>query len=167
MADDTEHSPASGTPAWPDPYPSGPYASVPYPTGPYASGLASQPAPSVPEQDPAQPAIAQIGDMEVSSTAVRTPVGIFPLRGSAWTVQDQWVAVRKTPTWAVVCAVAGFAVLAVFSLLFLLVKRPVYSGAVQVTVTIGRFTYEVRIPVTDEAQVRHLHELVTYIRSVA
>ena len=65
------------------------------------------------------------------------------------------------------CAVAGFAVLAVFSLLFLLVKRPVYSGAVQVTVTSGRFTYEVRIPVTDEAQVRHLHELVTYIRSVA
>jgi hypothetical protein len=89
-ADDTGHLPASGTPAWPDPYPSGPYASVPYPTGPYASGLPAQPTVPLRPDLTDGPVIAQIGDVEVTSTAVRTPVGAYPLRGTRWTVQDQW-----------------------------------------------------------------------------
>jgi hypothetical protein len=68
---------------------------------------------------------------------------------------------------AIACAVAGFFVLTVFSLLFLLVKRPVYSGVVVVTVTSGPYRYDARIPVTDEPQVQHLHNLVNYVRSVS
>jgi len=179
MADYTEPRPASGTPAWPDPYPSGPYASVPYPAGPYSSGLSS-PAPTVPlppggapgpavsfPADPTAPTIAQIGDIRVTSTSVFTPVGDFALRGSRWDVQDQWLASQKTPTWAVVCAVVGFFIVTVFSLFFLLAKQTVYSGVVQVTVTNGLFRYDARLPVTDQAQVQHVHTQVNYVRSLA
>jgi hypothetical protein len=188
MAEDTEPRPASGTPAWPDPYPSGPYASVPYPAGPYSSGLSSPaptvplpgqgaagPAPTVPlsgapvsfPADPTAPTIAQIGDIRVTSTSVFTPVGDFALRGSRWEVQDQWMSAQKTPTWAVVCAVVGFFIVTVFSLFFLLAKKTVYSGVVQVTVTNGLYRYDARMPVIDQAQVQHVHTQVNYVRSLA
>ena len=41
--------------------------------------------------------IAQIGEIQVTSTTVRTPAGQFPLRGCTWTVTDQWVATQKIP----------------------------------------------------------------------
>lgn len=196
----------SGTPVWPDPYPSGPYASVWFPSGPYAPGAgggagsaadtrpvsgpgsAGSAAPTVPLRPPAGgtpgtlplpasgPAfpggdpgaiIAEIGDIRVSSSTIFTPVGQFPLRGSQWTVNDQWVATQRTPTWAILCAIFGFFCLTVFSLLFLLAKQTVYSGVVHVTVTSGRFQYDTRIPVTDQPQVQRLHDLVNYVRSVS
>jgi hypothetical protein len=64
-------------------------------------------------------------------------------------------------------AVVGFCVLTVFSLLFLLAKETVYRGTVQVTVTNGAHQYVARIPVTDQAQVAHLHQQVNYVRSLA
>jgi hypothetical protein len=165
---------------WPDPFPSGPYASVPYPTGPYASGL---PAPAPPGQTvplagyptggalPApvavEPVIVQIGDIQVTASTVRTPVGEFPLRGSQWQVQDQWMTTQKTPTWAIVCAIAGFFCLTFFSLLFLLAKETVYSGVVLVTVRSGAFQYDARMTVADQGQVQHVHSQVNYARSLA
>jgi hypothetical protein len=179
-----------GNPVWPDPFPSGPYASVPYPTGPYAAGLpppspwdqphSVPPAPTVPLTAPVSgagalvpfsgaglPVVAQIGDIEVTSMTVRTPVGEFPLRGSQWTVTDQWMTSQKIPTWAILCTIFGFFCLTVFSLFFLLAKETVYSGVVAVTVRNGAYQYDTRMAVTNQAQVQHVHSLVNYARSLA
>jgi hypothetical protein len=140
---------------------------VPY-TGPpasYAAPAGSYPGPMLPM--PVEQVIAQIGEIQVTSTTVRTPVGVFGLRGSRWQAQDQWIVGQKTPTWAIVCAIVGFCCLTFFSLLFLLAKETVYSGVVHVTVTSGRFQYDARIGVANHAQVQHIHNLVNYVRSLA
>jgi hypothetical protein len=111
--------------------------------------------------------IAQIGEIQVTSTSVRTPAGQFPLKGSQWSVTDQWVAEQKIPTWAIVCAIVGFFCLTFFSLLFLLVKETVYSGVVLVQVHSGPYHYVSRIPVSDQTYVQHVYQQVNYVRSLA
>jgi hypothetical protein len=111
--------------------------------------------------------VAQIGELGVTSSVVHTPAGDIPLRGSTWQVTDQWLTEQKTPTWAIVLAIAGFCVLTVFSLLFLLVKETTYRGTVQVTVTNGQQQYVARIPVATQAQVHVIHQQVNYVRSLA
>jgi len=113
------------------------------------------------------PVIVQIGDMGVTSTLVYTPAGDIPLAGSTWTVHDYWHNEQKIPPWAIVAAVAGFCVLTVFSLLFLLVKVTIPRGTVQVTVTNATRQYVARIPVTDQSQVTYIHQQVNYVRSLA
>src|SRR5256885_15050077 len=88
-----------------------------------------RPPPSVP-LDPAtlpypaypvaEQVIAQIGEIQVTSTTVRTPAGRFPLPGSHWTVTDQWVGTQKIPTWAIVLAIVLIPCTGALSLLFLL-----------------------------------------------
>jgi len=111
--------------------------------------------------------IAQIGEVRVTSTAVRTPAGEFPLRGTQWTVSDQWYVDHRTPTWAVVLAFAGFFVIPFFSLFFMKVKRTVFGGVVQVSAQNGPYFYVARIPVTGRAQVQQIHQQVNYVRSIA
>ncbi|ROT26339.1 hypothetical protein EF879_25350 [Micromonospora sp. HM5-17] len=111
--------------------------------------------------------VAQIGEITVTSTTVRTPSGEMPLAGSQWHVADFWQSEQKTPTWAIVLAIVGFCVLTVLSLLFLLVKETVYRGVVQVTVTNGSRQYVARIPVTSQQQVHTIHQQVNYVRSLA
>jgi hypothetical protein len=113
------------------------------------------------------PAIARIGDISVTSTTVHTPGSTFALRGSQWSVTDQWVATQRIPTWAVMCAVFGFCVLAVFSLLFLLVKEYTYRGAVTVTVTNGAFSFTTRVTVATQEQVQYVYDQVNYARALA
>jgi hypothetical protein len=113
------------------------------------------------------PVIVQVGDIAVTSTVVHTPAGDIPLAGSTWQVSDYWHNEQKIPTWAIVAAIAGFCVLTVFSLLFLLVKVTVPRGTVQVTVTNGTHQYVSRIPVTDQSQVSYIHQQVNYVRSLA
>jgi len=139
----------------PDPYPSDPW-SVPHPA-------------SVPPPDPVPPGpvIVQVGEIGVTSSVVHTPAGDIPLAGSTWQVNDYWHSEQKIPTWAIVCAIAGFCVLTVFSLLFLLVKETVPRGTVQVTITNGTRQYVARIPVTDQSQVAYVNQQVNYIRSLA
>ena len=139
----------------PDPYPSDPW-SVPTPS----------PVPP-PDPIPPGPVIVQVGEIGVTSSVVHTPAGDIPLAGSTWQVNDYWHSEQKIPTWAIVCAIAGFCVLTVFSLLFLLVKETVPRGTVQVTVTNGTRQYVARIPVTDQAQVAYVHQQVNYVRSLA
>jgi len=139
----------------PDPYPSDPW-SVPTPS----------PVPP-PDPIPPGPVIVQVGEIGVTSSVVHTPAGDIPLAGSTWQVSDYWHSEQKIPTWAIVCAIAGFCVLTVFSLLFLLVKETVPRGTVQVTVTNGTRQYVARIPVTDQAQVAYVHQQVNYVRSLA
>ena len=95
------------------------------------------------------------------------PAGDIPLAGSTWQVNDYWRDEQRIPTWAIVAAVAGFCVLTVFSLLFLLVKVTVPQGTVQVIVTNGTRQYVARIPVTDQAQVTYINQQVNYVRSLA
>ncbi|MBF9131541.1 hypothetical protein I0C86_21620 [Plantactinospora sp. S1510] len=111
--------------------------------------------------------MAQIGEITVTSSTVRTPSGDIPLAGTQWHVADYWQSEQKTPTWAIVVAVVGFCVLTVFSLLFLLIKETVHRGTVQVTVTNGPRQYVARIPVTSEPQVQQIHQQVNYVRSLA
>lgn len=111
--------------------------------------------------------IVQVGELGVTSTVVHTPAGDIPLAGSTWHVTDYWHNEQRIPTWAVVAAIAGFCVLTVLSLLFLLVKETVYRGTVQVTVTNGPRQYVARIPVTHPDQVQYVHQQVNYVRSLA
>jgi hypothetical protein len=126
-------------------------------------------APTPPPVDPVPsgPVIVQIGEIAVTSTLVQTPAGDIPLAGSTWQVSDYWHSEQKIPTWAIIAAIAGFCVLTVFSLLFLLVKVTVPRGTVQVTVTNGTRQYVARIPVTDQSQVTFVNQQVNYVRSLA
>jgi hypothetical protein len=114
-----------------------------------------------------EPVIAQIGEIQVTSTTVRTPAGQFPLKGSQWTVTDQWTAEQKIPTWAIVLAIVGFFCLTIFSLLFLLAKETVYHGVVQVQVVNGPYHYVSRVPVNNQQYVQHVYGQVNYVRSLA
>lgn len=113
------------------------------------------------------PVIVQVGEIGVTSTVVHTPAGDILLKGSTWQVSDYWHSEQRIPKWAVIAAVAGFCLLTVFSLLFLLVKETVARGTVQVTVTNGTQQYVARIPVTDQSQVSYLNQQVNYVRSLA
>ena len=126
-------------------------------------GLA--PIPAVPP-DP-EPVIVQIAEISVTSTTVLTPTGNLPLAGSQWQVNDYWFSQQRIPRWAIIVAIAGFCVLTVFSLLFLLVKETVMQGTVQVTVTNGSLQYVARIPVTDQGAVTVINQQVNYVRTLA
>jgi hypothetical protein len=141
-------APTERVPAYP---PTTPY---PYP------GLA-------PSQPPTEPVILSIGEIQVTSTTIRTPVGDFPLRGSQWHISDSWTTEQKIPTWAIVLAVVGFFCLTFFSLLFLLAKETVHRAVVSVHVTSGGQQYLARIPAADQARVQHLYQQVNYVRSLA
>lgn len=131
--------------------------------GPYPAG--GPPGPFPPGQP--GPAVAQIGEIVVAPPVVRTPAGDIPLAGSTWHVVDQWQTEQKIPTWAIVCAIVGFCILTVFSLLFLLAKETIYRGTVQVTVANGGRQYVARIPVTHQGQVHQINNQVNYVRSLA
>jgi hypothetical protein len=113
------------------------------------------------------PVIVQIAEISVTSTTILTPTGNLPLAGSQWQVNDYWFSQQRIPRWAIVVAIAGFCVLTVFSLLFLLVKETVMQGTVQVTVTNGPSQYVARIPVTDQGAVTAINQQVNYVRTLA
>jgi hypothetical protein len=113
------------------------------------------------------PVIAQIGEIQVTSTTIMTPAGVFPLKGSEWTVQDQWMAEQKIPSWAIVMAILLFFCVGPFSLLFLLAKETVNSGTVLVTVRSHPYHYVSRVPVNNQAYVQHVYQQVNYVRSLA
>lgn len=114
-----------------------------------------------------EPVIMRIGEIDVTSATVRTPAGAFPLRGTQWTVTDQWTMTQRIPQWAIICAIVGFCCLTVFSLLFLLAKETIYTGAVTVTVGNGSALYVARIPVLTQEQVQHVYNQVNYVRSLS
>lgn len=138
--------PGAAQPGYPGAAPVGAYP-APYPAG--------------------EPIIAQIGEIQVTSTTIRTPAGAFPLQGSQWNVTDQWIAEQKIPTWAIVLAIVLFFCLTVFSLLFLLAKETVHRAIVQVHVVSGNYQYVARIPAADQYQVQYIYQQVNYVRSLA
>jgi hypothetical protein len=158
-------------PETPVPY-NDPWQSYQQPTLPAPSSVPPNMAPMSPYPQttpyPVQEqVIAQIGEIQVTSTTVRTPAGQFPLRGSTWTVTDQWTATQKIPSWAITLAIVGFFCLTVFSLLFLLAKENVYQGVVLVQVQNGPYQYVSRVPVNNQMYVQHVYQQVNYVRSLA
>lgn len=113
------------------------------------------------------PVLAQIGDISVTSTTIYTPGGPMPLKGSQWTVTEQWAAHEKIPTWAIVVAIVGLFVICLFSLLFLLAKETVYQGGVQVTVTSAGRSHTTYVPIVHAAQVHQLQQQVSWLRNAA
>jgi hypothetical protein len=111
--------------------------------------------------------VAQIGEITVAPPVVLTPAGEIPLAGSTWHVADYWQTEQKIPAWAIVCAIVGFCVLTVFSLLFLLARETIHRGTVQVTVSNASRQYVARIPVAHQAQVHQINNQVNYVRSLA
>jgi hypothetical protein len=126
----------------PDPYPSGIYSVLSYPTqspveGPTSNGHGPE-------------VLAHIGDIEVTSTTMRIPAG-GAVALSSVTVEVVDERVVRTPTWAVICAIVGFFVVPVVSLLFLLFREEAPTGEVRVVVTSGDLRYEA--VVTDPAEI--------------
>ncbi|GLW30873.1 hypothetical protein [Actinoplanes regularis] len=111
--------------------------------------------------------IVQIGEVEITSSLIRTPAGDFPLAGSRWQVNEFWVPQRRTPLWAKIVGVAGICLTAGLSLLLLLVKASIPQGTVTVTVTSGPQQYVARIAVHDENDVININQQVNYVRSLA
>jgi hypothetical protein len=126
----------------PDPYPSGIYSTLSYPSpGPPAAGSAS-PADT-------DDVVARIGDIDLTRTALRTPAGEVPLAAASVEVTDDLLV--RTPAWAVACAIVGFFVVPVLSLLFLLFRETVPSGAVRCAVTGNGVRHETVL--TDPAEI--------------
>ncbi|MBV1854156.1 hypothetical protein [Catellatospora tritici] len=113
------------------------------------------------------PVLVQLGEVAVTATTIITPAGEIPLRGSQWTVNDQFHSRQRIPSWAVVCAILLFFLLCFLSLLFLLVKETTYEGSVQISIANAGRHYVVRIPVSDQRVIAHLHAQVNYVRSLA
>ncbi len=174
MAEPQYPPPSSGAPYHPytppDPtrqLPANPYGySAPPASGPPGSMIPYSPV-APPVYAPVEQVIAQIGDIQVTSTTVRTPVGQFPLRGSQWSVTDAWTVSQKTPGWAIALAVIGFFCVTFFSLLFLLAKETVVTGMLQVQVSNGPQVYVTRIPVNNQAVVQGIYAQVNYVRALA
>jgi hypothetical protein len=138
----------------PDPYPSGIYSTLSYPSPPERRVplLTEYAAKGDPPNGsrPADPEVlARIGDVDVTATTIRTPAGEIPLAGATVEVVDERVV--RTPTWAVVCAIVGFFVVPVLSLLFLLVRESVPTGDARVTIAGGHLRHET--VVVDPAEV--------------
>jgi hypothetical protein len=117
----------------PDPYPSGIYSVLSYPSIP-DSALPATYRRAAPE------ILARIGDIEVTATALRTPAGEISLAGAIVEVTDDRGV--RTPTWAVLCAIVGFFVVPVVSLLFLLVGEATVVGPTRVRVAGGGVRHE-------------------------
>ncbi|WP_244871821.1 hypothetical protein [Catellatospora sp. TT07R-123] len=147
-----------------------PPPTTPMPPSPPAPPRLRLPAGSA--QPPAHPGIAgpvlvQLGEVAVTATTIITPTGEIPLRGSQWTINDQFHSRQRIPGWAVACAILLFFVLCFLSLLFLLVKTTTYEGSVQISIANEGRHYVLRIPVNDQRVVAHLHAQVNYVRSLA
>jgi hypothetical protein len=84
--------------------------------------------------------LARIGDIDVTATGLRTPVGEVSLAIAVVAVTEDHEV--RTPTWAMISAILGFFVVPVLSLVFLLARETVATGWVRVTVSGGEVCHE-------------------------
>jgi hypothetical protein len=120
----------------PDPYPSGIYSALSYPS---IAETAVDPFPPDSRRASGE-VLARIGDIDVTSTTVCTPAGEIPLAGATLEVSEEREV--RTPTWALLCAIIGFFVVPVVSLLFLLAKETRVVGPTRFTVSGGGVRHE-------------------------
>lgn len=113
------------------------------------------------------PPLVVINDIQVTQTQIITPVGVFPLHGSSWTIQDATYTSEEIPQWAILCAILGFFLVCALSLLFLLAKERKTTGSVNVSVNTVHGGYTTMIPVMSPAVVMDLHNRVNYARTLS
>jgi hypothetical protein len=131
----------------PDPYPSGIYSALSYPS--VAESAVASLAAGRGSRGADGEVLARIGDIEVTTTSLRTPSGEIPLAGVTVAVRDEPLV--RTPTWAVLCAIIGFFVIPVVSLLFLLVRKVSAGGPTRVRVSGAGIEHETLV--TDAAEI--------------
>ncbi|GLU47900.1 hypothetical protein [Nocardiopsis ansamitocini] len=133
-------------------------------TGGYQAppGYSPQMQPAYPEQP-----LAVLGDITVTQSTVMTPAGVFPIKGSMWTLNDMTFVRRDMPGWAIAVALVGFFFVCVFSLFFLMVKETTVSGSIQVSVRQGDNFHTTQIPVHSVGQARQIHDQFQYARTLA
>lgn len=88
-----------------------------------------------------------LGELEVSRDRIAGPYGSLPTAGSTVFVTNMSRVERAIPTWAIIVAIAGFFVLTIFSLLFLLVKEDRVAGGYEVRVSNPTGTLTSFVPV--------------------
>ncbi|MBF4458118.1 hypothetical protein [Pseudoclavibacter sp. VKM Ac-2867] len=88
-----------------------------------------------------------LGELEVSRDRISGPYGSLPTEGSTVFVTNMSRVERAIPTWAIIVAIAGFFVLTIFSLLFLLVKEDRVVGGYEVRISNPTGTLTSFVPV--------------------
>jgi hypothetical protein len=116
---------------------------------------------------PQEPPLVTIGDIACTREEAITPSGTRPIGEVTWTFTNLSQTWQTTPTWAVICAIAGFFVVCVFSLFFLLAKEDKTQGWVQVAVQAPGFVHTTWLPVYSAHQVRDYMARVDYARSLS
>jgi hypothetical protein len=109
--------------------------------------------------------VLTIGDIAVTRTEVIVPHGRFPLRGTAWTVQDSTHEESVIPTYAIVLMIL-FLLFCLLGLLFLLIHEKRYSGFVSVAVTGPGLYHSVQLPAGPNTAAWATHQ-VNHARAMA
>ena len=111
--------------------------------------------------------LATIGDISVSQYWISTPSGLFPIRGTVWTVTDMSSTEEHFPTVAIVLAIL-FTLVCLLGLLILFMMKQVRQvGFVHVVVQGDAFCYTTTIPVTHPQDVLAIYDEVEYARELA
>jgi len=122
---------------------------------------------TVPEPlNPEQPQ-TYIGDIGVSERWIWTPIGVFPIRGSRWAVQDSTAVTQQTSGAGIALAIVFFAVSCGLSLFFLLMKTVNVSGVIQVTVEGDGFQYTTMLTPRDAQTGWQVTQQVNWARGIA
>lgn len=127
--------------------------------------LLSLSAPPLLKEQPQQ-FLLTIGDIGVTSNQVVTPNGSGVLVGSQWIFTDAPRTDTKIPAVAIILAIV-FAFLCLIGLLFLLVKEKTTTGFVEVTVRTGNIFHKTQIPVSNQAKIDEIRQLVNKAQSIA
>lgn len=112
-----------------------------------------------------EPILISLGDISVTQHSVITPNGTYPLAGTNWMVQDNSIATRHIPTWAIVVTVitVWFFLL---GLLFLLVHETRVQGYVQVIVQGPGLYHATQVPAVGPQTAYELNHRVHYVRQL-
>lgn len=111
---------------------------------------------------PAEPYLANVGDIGVTAHWVVTPHGTVPLAGSEWWLAERGGWTRHIPIWAIVLAVVFFPL----GLLFLLCKEQRWTSWLEVTVRSGAFVHATTLAVPSH-EAANAPAAVDYVRGLA
>jgi len=136
--------------------------------------------PAYPDPYDPGPFLTRLGDVSVHERAILTPVGMWPLQGSVWTLAQQPMPTQKTSTAGVVLAVisavlafvlafftCGISMFLLFGLFFLMMKETVLTGPAVIAVRSGRNLYHAQEFPTQLGAVHHLINRVNYCQALA
>ena len=110
-----------------------------------------------------EPLLVTIGDIGFSENWVVTPLGTAPIAGTELVVTDLTTTVSRTPTWALVVAIAGVFFF-FLSLLFLLVRDRETTGYLQIVVRNGDLFHTTMIPISSELGLAEAQDRAIYAR---